>query len=73
MLLTNSAAEAFTLQARLPWRLPLVVHPADAVAALRRGDTLPGLGPQWLRVAARHEATTDALSLALTTALQELP
>ncbi|HET7659850.1 MAG TPA: Rv2231c family pyridoxal phosphate-dependent protein CobC [Oryzihumus sp.] len=41
--------------------------------ALRRGDTFPGLGPQWLRVAARDEATTDALSHALTTALQELP
>ncbi|GAA1261113.1 Rv2231c family pyridoxal phosphate-dependent protein CobC [Oryzihumus leptocrescens] len=41
--------------------------------ALRRGDTFPGLGPQWLRVAARDEATTDALSHALPTALQELP
>lgn len=41
--------------------------------ALRRGDTFPGLGPQWLRVAARDEATTDALAHALTTALQELP
>ena len=41
--------------------------------ALRRGDTFPGLGPQWLRVAAREEATTDALSHALSTALQELP
>jgi histidinol-phosphate aminotransferase len=41
--------------------------------ALRRGDTFPGLGPQWLRVAARDQATTDALAHALTTALQELP
>jgi len=41
--------------------------------ALRRGDTFPGLGPPWLRVAARDHATTDALAHALTTALQELP
>ena len=33
--------------------------------ALRRGDTFPGLGPQWLRVAAREPARTDALIAAL--------
>ena len=37
--------------------------------ALRRGDTFPGLGPQWLRVAAREPRTTDVL---LTALVQEL-
>ena len=27
--------------------------------AVRRGDTFPGLGPEWLRVAVRPESTTD--------------
>jgi nicotinate-nucleotide--dimethylbenzimidazole phosphoribosyltransferase len=34
--------------------------------ALRRGDTFPGLGPTWLRIAARETAVTDALFAALT-------
>jgi histidinol-phosphate aminotransferase len=29
--------------------------------ALRRGDTFPGLGPQWLRIAVRDRDVTDAL------------
>ncbi|NUR32161.1 MAG: threonine-phosphate decarboxylase [Catenulispora sp.] len=29
--------------------------------ALRRGDTFPGLGPDWLRVAVRDRAATDVL------------
>ncbi|NUR49154.1 MAG: threonine-phosphate decarboxylase [Hamadaea sp.] len=28
--------------------------------AVRRGDTFPGLGPDWVRVAVRDKATTDA-------------
>ncbi|KXK58724.1 aminotransferase [Micromonospora rosaria] len=30
--------------------------------AVRRGDTFPGLGPDWLRVAVRDRATTDAFT-----------
>jgi histidinol-phosphate aminotransferase len=37
--------------------------------AVRRGDTFPGLGPDWLRVAVRDTATTDAFLAALTAAL----
>jgi histidinol-phosphate aminotransferase len=29
--------------------------------AVRRGDSFPGLGPDWLRIAVRDPATTDAL------------
>lgn len=35
--------------------------------AVRRGDTFPGLGPDWVRVAVRDEATTDRLLAALGT------
>lgn len=28
--------------------------------AVRRGDTFPGLGPDWLRIAVRDRACTDA-------------
>jgi histidinol-phosphate aminotransferase len=34
--------------------------------AVRRGDTFPGLGPQWVRIAAREPATTDILLASLT-------
>ena len=37
---------------------------------VRRGDTFPGLGPQWLRIAARDPARTDALLAAVA---HELP
>lgn len=52
----------------------LVHHPHAAMLrdglrrrgiAVRRGDTFPGLGPQWLRIAARDPATTDFLLAAL--------
>jgi histidinol-phosphate aminotransferase len=33
--------------------------------AVRRGDTFPGLGPDWLRVAVRDEATTAAFTAEL--------
>jgi histidinol-phosphate aminotransferase len=37
--------------------------------AVRRGDTFPGLGPDWIRVAVRDRATTDGLLRALDSAL----
>jgi histidinol-phosphate aminotransferase len=36
-------------------------HLRDAGFALRRGDTFPGLGQDWLRIAVREPAVTDAL------------
>ncbi len=38
--------------------------------AVRRGDTFPGLGPDWLRVAVRDTATTDAFVDALRRVLE---
>ena len=35
--------------------------------AVRRGDTFPGLGPDWVRIAVRDEATTGRLLAALGT------
>ncbi|HET9516429.1 MAG TPA: Rv2231c family pyridoxal phosphate-dependent protein CobC [Actinoplanes sp.] len=41
--------------------------------AVRRGDTFPGLGPEWLRVAVRDTATTDTFIATLTEVLGEHP
>lgn len=41
----------------------------DAGYAVRRGDTFPGLGPDWLRIAVRDEPTTDAFVTALHAAM----
>jgi len=41
--------------------------------AVRRGDTFPGLGPDWLRIAVRDTATTDAFIDALADVLEESP
>jgi histidinol-phosphate aminotransferase len=57
-------------------RAPFVLgHAPDGLAiraalrrrgyAVRRGDTFPGLGPDWLRIAVRDPATTDGLVNAL--------
>jgi histidinol-phosphate aminotransferase len=40
--------------------------------AVRRGDTFPGLGPDWLRVAVRDKVTTDAFVDALGQALRRV-
>jgi histidinol-phosphate aminotransferase len=39
--------------------------------AVRRGDTFPGLGADWLRIAVRDTATTDAFVATLTDVLKE--
>ncbi|GAA0371983.1 aminotransferase class I/II-fold pyridoxal phosphate-dependent enzyme [Actinoallomurus spadix] len=41
----------------------------DRGYAVRRGDTFPGLGPDWLRVAVRDASTDDAFTAALKTML----
>ena len=42
----------------------------DRGFVLRRGETFPGLGPDWLRVAVRDTATTDAFLAELTDVLE---
>ena len=66
-----------TLPARAYARAPFVllhVEGADKLRlrlreergfAVRRADTFPGLGPDWLRIAVRDRAVTDALVAAL--------
>jgi histidinol-phosphate aminotransferase len=39
--------------------------------AVRRGDTFPGLGADWLRIAVRDTATTDAFVETLTAVIEE--
>jgi cobyrinic acid a,c-diamide synthase len=39
--------------------------------AVRRGETFPGLGPDWIRIAVRDGATTDALIKTLLSAREE--
>ncbi|MFE9241012.1 Rv2231c family pyridoxal phosphate-dependent protein CobC [Streptomyces sp. NPDC007007] len=41
--------------------------------AVRRGDTFPGLGARWLRLAVRDRATTNRFLQALDQAVQALP
>ena len=41
--------------------------------AVRRGDTFPGLGPDWLRVAVRDEATVTSFAAALADVLSASP
>ncbi|MFF4953754.1 Rv2231c family pyridoxal phosphate-dependent protein CobC [Streptomyces chattanoogensis] len=41
--------------------------------AVRRGDTFPGLGPDWLRLAVRDRATTDRFVAALADVLAAPP
>jgi histidinol-phosphate aminotransferase len=41
--------------------------------AVRRGDTFPGLGVDWLRLAVRDTATTDAFVATLNAVLEERP
>ncbi|WP_432109377.1 Rv2231c family pyridoxal phosphate-dependent protein CobC [Streptomyces sp. AA1529] len=59
----------------------LVRHPRAAALrdrlrelgfAVRRGDTFPGLGPEWFRVAVRDPATTGRFAAALERALETL-
>lgn len=39
--------------------------------AIRRGDTFPGLGADWLRIAVRDKATSDAFARSLSDVLSE--
>ncbi|MFB9466484.1 Rv2231c family pyridoxal phosphate-dependent protein CobC [Streptomyces cinereospinus] len=61
------AAGPFVL-VRLPRAAAVRRRLRDLGFAVRRGDTFPGLGEDWLRLAVRDRATTDAFLHALETA-----
>nr|WP_063765696.1 Rv2231c family pyridoxal phosphate-dependent protein CobC [Herbidospora cretacea] len=58
---------------RLPHALRLRTLLREKGFAVRRADTFPGLGPDWLRVAVRDDETTAAFLAALKEARDDLP
>jgi len=54
-------------------RSDLVPYLRTAGFAVRRGDTFPGLGPQWMRIAVRDPITTDRFADALRSVLAGAP
>jgi histidinol-phosphate aminotransferase len=52
--------------ARHPFAARLRERLRERGYAVRRGDTFPGLGPDWIRVAAREPAAVDGLARAVT-------
>jgi histidinol-phosphate aminotransferase len=54
---------------RLPDAAQVRLRLREMGYAVRRADTFPGLGPDWLRVAVRDHRTTDGFANALATAL----
>jgi histidinol-phosphate aminotransferase len=58
---------------RVPGAADVRLHLRALGYAVRRADTFPGLGPDWLRVAVRDRRTTDGFANALSTALADRP
>ncbi|MEU5268531.1 Rv2231c family pyridoxal phosphate-dependent protein CobC [Streptomyces hygroscopicus] len=56
---------------RLPGAAAVRTRLRELGFAVRRGDTFPGLGPDWLRLAVRDRATTDRFVVALAKAIAE--
>jgi histidinol-phosphate aminotransferase len=54
---------------RLPGAAAVRLRLRDLGFAVRRADTFPGLGPDWLRLAVRDPRTTDRFAAALAKAL----
>ncbi|WP_431045057.1 Rv2231c family pyridoxal phosphate-dependent protein CobC [Streptomyces sp. P1-3] len=57
---------------RLPRAAAVRARLRDHGFAVRRGDTFPGLGPDWLRIAVRDPATTDRFTEALAKVLADV-
>ncbi|MFY1687444.1 Rv2231c family pyridoxal phosphate-dependent protein CobC [Plantactinospora sp. WMMB782] len=66
----GTPASAFVL-VHLPGAARVRLALRDRGFAVRRGDTFPGLGPDWLRLAVRDTATTDLFVAALAGILEE--
>ncbi|MEU4239957.1 Rv2231c family pyridoxal phosphate-dependent protein CobC [Actinoplanes sp. NPDC026619] len=56
---------------RLPGADKIRLELRERGYAVRRGDTFPGLGPDWLRIAVRDTAITDAFVATLTNVIEE--
>jgi histidinol-phosphate aminotransferase len=54
---------------RLPDAAQVRLRLRDLGYAVRRADTFPGLGPDWLRIAVRNRRTADGFANALATAM----
>jgi histidinol-phosphate aminotransferase len=70
LTIAGTPASAF-VSVRLPGADKIRLDLRERGYAVRRGDTFPGLGADWLRIAVRDTATTDAFVRTLTTVLME--
>ena len=61
-------ASSFVL-VRIPGAMAIRAALREHGFAVRRGDTFPGLGPDYLRIAVRDRTTTDAFVTALAAVL----
>jgi histidinol-phosphate aminotransferase len=66
----GAPASAF-VSVRLPAADKVRLELRERGYAVRRGDTFPGLGADWLRIAVRDTATTDAFVETLTDVIEE--
>jgi histidinol-phosphate aminotransferase len=65
-------ARASFLCVRIPGARAVRILLRERGYAVRRGDTFPGLGPDWLRIAVRDAATNDAFVQVLEQVLHDL-
>ncbi|MEZ0089407.1 Rv2231c family pyridoxal phosphate-dependent protein CobC [Streptacidiphilus sp. EB129] len=66
---THGRAAASFVLIRTPGAAALRERLREHGIAVRRGDTFPGLGPDWLRIAVRDKATVDSFCEVLATLL----
>ena len=70
LTIAGEPASAF-VAVRLPGADKVRLELRERGYAVRRGDTFPGLGADWLRIAVRDTATTDAFVQTLTDVIEE--
>jgi histidinol-phosphate aminotransferase len=70
LTVAGSPAASF-VSVRLPGADKIRLELRERGYAVRRGDTFPGLGPDWLRIAVRDTAITDAFVATLTDVIKE--
>ncbi|MCU7722994.1 Rv2231c family pyridoxal phosphate-dependent protein CobC [Actinoplanes sp. KI2] len=72
LTVAGTPASAF-VTVRLPSADKIRLELRERGYAVRRGDTFPGLGSDWLRIAVRDTAITDAFVATLTDLIEERP